>query len=528
MTRRIGISALIASVVAIYLLRLDHVAGLYKDDAYYMVLAKAVSQGDGYRLISSAASPIVPSVPPAYALALAPIFALAPAFPDNVMWLKLVSVLAMLAGGLFTFRYFADGRRLDANLAALIALLTVLTPGLVFLATSTTMPECLFFCALIASAQAIERAARTNGSIRSVATAAVITSAAWLVRSAGIALVAAGAGYLLWKRGWRTAGAFVLVCALAYAPWVAYAAVHASTRAERDAHGGSIAYSYADLLQSQSGGDMTRAPIGAADVPRRIIRNLSSVFLHDLGAVMFPAGYRGPDESGLEVFMLSGQAGFDPGSMGLGSGAVTLSIIATVVMLAGAWTLMRRGIGVAEWFCVLSLGAIVLVPTRTYRYVLPLSPFLLAYLLIGVDALASRIRAGLGAPAVRVSAACLLVFLTVEHGAYIARKVTGPPPPWIQDGNEVISVAEAASRVMPRESTAVSTNPALLYLLTGHRAVAYVDPVTSNWPRWHAAGFRYAVALHAVPEPPQQLGYEVLHESARLGLWVVELRPGRR
>ena len=40
--------------VAIYALRLDDAAGLIVDDAWYILLAKALAGGDGYRLISSA------------------------------------------------------------------------------------------------------------------------------------------------------------------------------------------------------------------------------------------------------------------------------------------------------------------------------------------------------------------------------------------------------------------------------------------------------------------------------------------
>ena len=36
--------AMTVGVVAVYLLRLDEAAGLYKDDAYYMVLAKGTGR----------------------------------------------------------------------------------------------------------------------------------------------------------------------------------------------------------------------------------------------------------------------------------------------------------------------------------------------------------------------------------------------------------------------------------------------------------------------------------------------------
>ena len=45
------------AAACVYLLRLDRVAGLVVDDAWYVLLGRALAQGDGYRLISSAAIP---------------------------------------------------------------------------------------------------------------------------------------------------------------------------------------------------------------------------------------------------------------------------------------------------------------------------------------------------------------------------------------------------------------------------------------------------------------------------------------
>ena len=56
------LAALAAAVTALYVARLDSTAGLVVDDAWYVVLATALAQGDGYRLVSSAVAPILPAV----------------------------------------------------------------------------------------------------------------------------------------------------------------------------------------------------------------------------------------------------------------------------------------------------------------------------------------------------------------------------------------------------------------------------------------------------------------------------------
>jgi len=369
----------------------------------------------------------------------------------------------------------------------------------------------------------VERAARETASWRGIASAALLSTAAMLVRSAGVAMIAAGAMVLLRRRGWRTATVFLLVSLAAYSPWLIYSVAYAPARAEREAHGGAFVYGYRDLLQSASGGGVgeSQPRIGIGDVPRRLANNAASILLHDAGALIFPAGYRGFDESGLEVFMLSAAGGLDAGSMGLGWGAVALSIPVTAIVLVGAFALGRRGYGVAEWFCLLTIAIVLMVPSRTYRYVLPLAPFAFAYFLIGVRELASRIRASAGAAALRIAAACLAAFLIAEHVAYIWQRLSGSPP-WLRDHDEIARVADFVRDELPH-GPMVSTNPALLYLLTGRQAVAYVEPLGSNWHRWRSAGIGYAVAFHDVPKPGPSLGYRPIYESPRLKLWVVQI-----
>jgi hypothetical protein len=428
----------------------------------------------------------------------------------------------MLGTGLLLFRYLHAHRGLGRGRAAAIALLAIVTPGFVFLATSTVMSECAFTCALMASAVAIERAARAQPAytVRDIVLAGALTTAAWLIRASGIALVAAAASFLFWKRGWRASAGFLVVCGICYAPWWIYSATHQPAEADRFAHGGDIVRYYHSPLVSRG----AEPPMRTGDLRRRITTNLVNVFGRDMGAAIFPAGYRGEEESGLEVFFLSSGAA-RAGSMGNGAAFMVLSGVVGIFVLIGAVTMARRGIGVAEFFCVVTVGMLVLVSSHTFRYVLPIVPFLLGYFLVGVEAAVARARAGAGLPAFRVAAGCLLFFVFAEHGRFIWLKALGPTPLWIEDGREVRAVTDFVRRQLPTEAPVVSTNPAFVYLTTGHRAVAYVDP-HERWEQWRAAGVRYIVALHDVPLPGRSLDYQVIFESPRAGFWVLEL-PSR-
>lgn len=524
MTRRVAGIAVIAVVAAVYGLRLDDTAGLYKDDAYYIVLAKALADGQGYALINSAATPLLPAFPPGFAMLLAPIVAAAPDFPGNVTWLKALSIVAMFATGWLTYRYLHAYRDIDRSRAAAIALLTTLTPGFVFLATSTVMSECAFTLVLMGGAVALERAAgsrRASSSRLAIVVAAAAATAAYLIRGSGIAVIGGGALFLLWRRGWRAAAGFALVCGVSYAPWYLYDTAHRPTEADRAAYGGDVVRYYHSPLVSRG----EEPAISVEVVAGRIFTNFVNVVGRDVGAAVFPAGYRGADESGLEVFLLAGATGLRAGSMGIGAAFVAGSAGISVFVLIGAITMARRRVGAAEFLCVATIGMLLLISSHQFRYVLPIAPFLIGYFLIGIETVVAWLRTGAGPSAFRIASGCLLFFLVTEHGRYIWMKTRGPAPIWIEDGREVRAVTDFVNRGIPAGATAVSTNPGLLYLMTGRRALVYVDP-GKRWEQWKAAGIRYAVALNGVPPPSPSLGYRVLYESPRVGLWVLDLNPG--
>src|SRR5687767_11574494 len=95
----------------IYVLRLDSAAGMMVDDAWYMLLAKALAEGSGYKLVSSPAVAILPLYPPGFPALLSMVFRASPDFPENVPLLKSVSIVAMMGVGLLTFVYLRAHRK---------------------------------------------------------------------------------------------------------------------------------------------------------------------------------------------------------------------------------------------------------------------------------------------------------------------------------------------------------------------------------------------------------------------------------
>jgi hypothetical protein len=174
-----------ALTLAVYGLRLNRVAGLYVDDAWYVLLGQAIASGQGYHLINAptpAMAAILPAFPPGFPLALALVTTLTSAFPTNVLYLKLVSVVAMFGVGALAAAYYRH-RGVPASFASGLALAVVLTPAFVWLATSTVMSEPLFTLALLGAVVLVA----TQRPVWGGGTAAV----AALIRSAGLPIIAA-------------------------------------------------------------------------------------------------------------------------------------------------------------------------------------------------------------------------------------------------------------------------------------------------------------------------------------------------
>ena len=83
--RRDAVAILVVLLIPlpIYILRLDHVFGMVVDDAWYVMLARALADGRGYTLVNSPIEGILPGYPPGFPALLSLIFRLYPDFPPT-------------------------------------------------------------------------------------------------------------------------------------------------------------------------------------------------------------------------------------------------------------------------------------------------------------------------------------------------------------------------------------------------------------------------------------------------------------
>jgi hypothetical protein len=523
----IGIGA-IGVTLAIYLLRLDRVVGLFVDDAWYVVLAQSLATGQGYSLPNSPSVNILPLYPPAFPFLLSLIYRIAPSFPDNVYAFKLVSVIAMLLVGILAYRHFQRVRELPWFVAMALTLATALSPLLVFMATSTLMSECFFTLIFLLVIVLTERSAQAGASAKGLQLAALagtVAAIAFLTRSIGVALLLAGFLYFLKEKLVRSAVVFSVVAVLLVAPWMLYTRAHAPTPAQQKEQGGHIVLPYAQQFWQRRAGFTTSGTVTAADLPERVLNNLTDIAGRDVLRVIAAPLFEALRDPYAEAQSEKVRAG--------GSGApVWLSFVLSLLLVAGFIAAVRERLTMAELAVPFSLGITLLWPWETVRFVLPLIPFLVYYFLLGVRTLAGLALKDRAAQwkIVTVIAGLLIAINLYANLNYIAKASSASTlerPQWLLTFDEAEAMFKWTKDNTKAEGVLATANPPLAYLYTGRKTVASDDPA-ANWDSWNQLGVRYLLkgSLYAEPPDPIESKYKVLYRARRQGNFrVIDLGP---
>ena len=191
--------------------------GVFQDDAIYVVLAKALASGEGFRMINMPGAPHGTHFPPGYPLVLAALWKLFPSFPDNIVVFKFLNAAFLAGTAAGTYRFGRSRLRLEplgAAVAALVGTISVV----VLMITGVVLSEPLYMLLVIPALFLAERAAE-DGSPRTAVGAGAMIGVLALVRTVGTFLVPAALLVLLVRRRWRSA-AILLCSALVFiVPW---------------------------------------------------------------------------------------------------------------------------------------------------------------------------------------------------------------------------------------------------------------------------------------------------------------------
>jgi hypothetical protein len=509
------VAALLLACFALFVLRLDRAAGLYVDDAWYLLLAKALATGQGYQLINAPTPGIVPLFPPGYPFLLSLVYRLTGDFPANIMWLKLVSVFSLVGLGWLGYEYLTRDRHVPRGGALALAILAILSPQLVFFATSTLMAECLFALLVVAVVLTIERGVRLHreeGRIRwpLFVIGGILAAASYLTRGAGIVLLIGLLLYLLKERLWRPVLVLVLLFVVTLGPWTLYVAQHPVTEAQQFEQAGNIVMRYSTAFWQRWAGETSLGTIALAELPERVWTNFLSMVTGDtLKILAFQAYLWGAASTAGSV------------DQGIPLWISILSSLLFLVILVGYVAALRRGVTLAEIALPLMVGLILLWPFETTRFLLPLSLFFHLYLFQG----AAEIRAWwkgreegafYAGRSLKVVLGVLLLLSLWSHGSYLSVYHFGSlfeKVRWVSAAEENEQLMRWISTNLPATEILVASNPALVHLATGHKTVG-LDSTPGRLERLRRElGVRYVV-LHGYygnPLRPEMRDYEVIY-----------------
>ena len=198
--------------------------GYFQDDGLYLIGAKSLVEGSGYRILSLPGQPYQTKYPPLYPLLLSATWLAVPHFPANVplalllTWLWLPVLIALSA---VYFRSLGFGAMRVTALCAVLAL----TPVLAFL-SSSLMAEVMFSALLLAALLTAERAGGNGAHPALALVAGLIAAAAFLTKTAGLPLLATVPALFLWRRQFSRAALFVAGMLPAVAGWMLWSKAH--------------------------------------------------------------------------------------------------------------------------------------------------------------------------------------------------------------------------------------------------------------------------------------------------------------
>lgn len=216
-------SVLLILLGALYLFLLrPEAVGLLYDDGMYLMAAKALAHGEGYRLSGIEGQPFFHKYPPLYPLFLSAVLLITPAFPQNVFYLKAFNiVMALLTLGLL---YYHARKQQQLPCWVGLGLVAWLGTHWQFAGLSVeVMSEPLFMALSMLAIVLSERYFKLDTPLpkRRLIILIILTVAAFYTRSIGIILIfALGLWLYIAKNRKVTAMVYWSSCFALMVPWM--------------------------------------------------------------------------------------------------------------------------------------------------------------------------------------------------------------------------------------------------------------------------------------------------------------------
>ena len=197
------------------------VCGVYHDDGIYVITAKALAQGHGYRLINLPQTPFETKYPIIFPALLAVIWKLWPIFPANVTAMQWLTLLCAGAFVGLAYLYLVTWGYASRPIGFLASGLTATSPIFIYYGI-ITLSEMPFACFMMVALFALERylVASTSGPKWQLGLGLVLTLP-YLTRAIGIVFIPAALTVIFFKKRpvfWVAVGILAAI-----APWALWA-----------------------------------------------------------------------------------------------------------------------------------------------------------------------------------------------------------------------------------------------------------------------------------------------------------------
>lgn len=358
MGRRWVLPVLFLLLAPAYFLTLSSPAvGTFHDDGIYLVTAKALAEEGEYAISSLPDALPQTKYPVLFPLMLAGVWWLDPNFPANVLFLKLIpftaTIVWLLLAGLLLRRLGSS--RMEAGTIALFALAS---PWTLYLSTSllSDIPFAMFVTGALFLLEADPDVGRVPNWLRPFLIGAV-SGLAYLVATRGITLLAAAVAVFLLRRAWRSIIGVSVGFAICALPWTLWQAANAAPS--------NPAYWYYSKLNYQSWhifGDLS-----LYEAARVVLENTMNCFA-------LPQVLWGLSSSAVNIVVIY---------------VITWSL--TLFALVGFAATARQRIRAVHLWTVIYLALIVSWIWTPNRFLVPILPLYLYFLVAGVRYVHSRV-----------------------------------------------------------------------------------------------------------------------------------------
>jgi hypothetical protein len=331
-----------AGLLTLRNLDLPHV-GRFWDEGIYIVSAKSIAEGSGYRILSAPGQPYQTKFPPLYPLLLSIVWKLSPHFPENLRWMALVNFMALPIFLLLLRAVLLDMGMGSAWAWAGCAMAAA--SGTVLTLSVTPMSELLFCCFAFGTLLMLRRLTDRPRPAYFACLAGLLGGAAYLTRTAGLPLLLAGAVFFILKRQFRQAIGFCVGMLPAILGWNLW--IHFRQESVPD-YVWAFYTSYSDVL---------RMNISLHNLPVLLAKNWLT-FTSGIGSML--------------VYLPFSSIWW----------TLLLSAFGMLVLAAAMAGTRRSGFTHYHFFFLLYGGMLLLWPySPTPRFLLPLLPVLLAALI---------------------------------------------------------------------------------------------------------------------------------------------------